>query len=143
MIDESLTCDAQVEHITTKVNSGLNILRKLPEIVDNNTLTMVFKSIVQTYFDYCAQIWGSLFNTLSNQLRRLQNRAVRIIPRQGYNVRLDEILKSFGFPNLQQPRILQLLLLMYKFDQKLAPTYFIEIFTNINQIHDHDTHQSQ
>ena len=79
MIDESLIWDAQVEHIATKVNSGLNILRKLPEIVDNNTLTMVFKSIVQTYFDYCAQIWGSLFNTLSNQLRRLQNRVVRII----------------------------------------------------------------
>ena len=100
---------------------------------------MVFKSIVQPY---CAQVWGSLGRT-SNKLQRLQNRAVRIISRQGYNVRSDEILKSFGFLNLQQQRILQLLILMYKIDKKLAPKYLIEIFTNINQIHDHDIRQSQ
>ena len=47
IFDESLTWDAQVEHITTKVNSGLNILRKWRKIVDHNTLIMVFKSIVQ------------------------------------------------------------------------------------------------
>ena len=53
---------------------------------------MVFKSIVQAYFDYCAQVWGSLGKTLSNKLQRLQNRAVRINV-QGYNVRSDEIVK--------------------------------------------------
>ena len=99
---------------------------------------MVFKSIVQAYFDYCVQVWGSLGKTLSNKLQRLQNRAVRIISLQGHNVRSDEILKSFGFLNLQQQRILQLLILMYKIDKKLAPKCLIEIFTNINQIHDHD-----
>ena len=49
---------------------------------------MVFKPIVQPYFDYCAQVWGSLHDkTSSNKLQRLQNRAVRIISLQGYNVR--------------------------------------------------------
>ena len=69
---------------------------------------MVFKS----YFDYCVQVWGSLGKTLSNKLQRWQNRAIRIISLQGYNVRSDEILKSFGFLNLQQQRILQLLILI-------------------------------
>ena len=82
---------------------------------------MVFKS----YFDYCVQVWGSLGKTLSNKLQRWQNRAIRIISLQGYNVRSDEILKSFGFLNLQQQRILQLLILMYKIDKKLAPKYLI------------------
>ena len=103
---------------------------------------MVFKSIVQPYFDYCAQVWGSLGRT-SNKLQRVQNRSVRIISHQGYNVRSDEILKSFGFVNLQQQRILQLLILMYKIDKKLVTKYLIEMFTNINQIHDHNTRQSQ
>ena len=57
MIDESLTWDAQVEPIIIKVNLGFNILRKLWEIINNNTLIMVFKSIVQPYFDYSAQVW--------------------------------------------------------------------------------------
>ena len=85
--NESLTWYTQVEHITTKVNYGLNILRRLREIVDHNTLIMVFKSRVQPYFDYCAQVWGSLRKTLSNKLQRLQNRAVPIISLQSYNVR--------------------------------------------------------
>ena len=53
-----------LEKTNRTVNSGLNILRKLRDI-----LIMVFKSIVQPYFDYCAQVWGSLGRT-SNKLQR-------------------------------------------------------------------------
>ena len=36
MIDETLIWNAQVDKITKKVNSGLSILRRLRDIVDNN-----------------------------------------------------------------------------------------------------------
>ena len=38
MIDEFLTWSAQADHVTTKVTSGLTILRRLRDVADHNTL---------------------------------------------------------------------------------------------------------
>ena len=104
---------------------------------------MVNKSFIQQYFNYYSHVLGCSVATLSNKLQRLQNRAVRIITRQGYNVRSKDQLKSIGFKILHQQRLQQLCIMMYKAGKKLVPSYLSETFTNINQIHDHNTRQCQ
>ena len=42
MVDEALTWSQQINLITTKVNKGLNILRRLREFVDLNILLSLF-----------------------------------------------------------------------------------------------------
>ena len=73
MIDDTLSWSAQIDKITKKVNSGLSIIRKLRDIVDYNTLIIIYKSIIQPHFDYCSQVWGCLGKVLSDKLQRLQN----------------------------------------------------------------------
>ena len=65
MIDESLDWTAQVEHISKKITSGLAILRRLRDTVEFNTLITIYQSIIQSYFDYCAQVWGLLRENIS------------------------------------------------------------------------------
>ena len=86
MFDETLTWDEQVILITKKVNKGLrNVLRRLRDFFEIKILTIIYQTLVQPYFDYCSQVWGSLGTTLCNILQRLQNRAVRIITKSGYD----------------------------------------------------------
>ena len=66
MIDETLTWDEQVTLITKKVNTGLNVLRRLRDFFDIKILTTVYQTLVQPYFDYCSQVWGGLGTTLCN-----------------------------------------------------------------------------
>ena len=108
MIDETLSWSAQVEKITKKVNSELSIIRRLRDIVDYNTLITIYKSIIQPHFDYCSQVWGCLGKVLSDKLQRLQNRAFRIITREGYETRSTDILNKVGFPDLKTRREQQL-----------------------------------
>ena len=56
MIDESLIWNAQVDKITGKVSSGLGILRRMRDVVDYETLIIVYLSIIQPHFDYCSQV---------------------------------------------------------------------------------------
>ena len=114
MIDESLDWTAQVEHISKKVTSGLAILRRLRDTVEFNTLITIYQSIIQPYFDYCAQVWGCLGKTL-NKLK---------------------------VPNLEKRRMQQLSIIMYKVKNKLVPDYLYDIFTNVSDVHDHNTRQS-
>ena len=101
-LDESLSWNAQIDHITTKVTSALASLRQVRDTVDVYTLIVIYESLIQPYFDYCAQIWGCLGATLHYQ--KLQNRAFRIFTRESYTTRSIDILSKLNIPNLEQRR---------------------------------------
>ena len=107
-IDESLSWNAQINHITTKVTSAIASLRQVRDTVDFSTLVVMYKSLIQPFFDYCAQIWGCLGGTLLNKLQKLQNRAFRIITRESYTARSIDILSKVNIRNLEQRRNQQL-----------------------------------
>ena len=50
--------------------------------VPQSTLLNIYNSLVQSHFDYCSLVWGNCGKTLSNKLRKLQNRAARVILHQ-------------------------------------------------------------
>ena len=101
MIEKALTSIEQVNLITSKVNRSLNALKRLRTfVIDLKILKLVDKTLIQPYFDYCSQVWGCLGITLCNKLQRLQNRAVRIITKCGYEFRSTDLLGRIGLPNL-------------------------------------------
>ena len=94
VIDETLTWHSQVDLITKKVDKSPYVLRRLREFTDLKILVTAYKTLVQPHFDYCSQVWGSLGITLPKKLQRLQNRAVRIITKRGYDYKSVDILNE-------------------------------------------------
>jgi hypothetical protein len=86
--------DRQVEHISKKVTPGLVFLRRLRDTVEFNTLITIYQTIIQPYFDYCAQVWGCLWKTLAAKVQKLQNTAFRIITRENYTTRSAVYIKQ-------------------------------------------------
>ena len=108
------------------------------------TLLAVYKTLIQTHFDYCSQVWGCLGTTLKNKLQRLQNRAVRIITKQGYEYRSADILNKLGFiPALDVRRSNQLCMTMYQVKNNFAPQYLTDLFCKTSSIHDYNTRFAQ
>ena len=103
---------------------------------------IIYQGIVQPYFKYCAQVWGCLGKALAEKVQKLQNRAFRIIMRENYSTRSADILNKLGIPNLEKRRMQQLSILMYKVKNRLVPDYLCDIFTNVNDMHDHNIRQS-
>ena len=52
---------------------------KLKLFVCRDILISTYNSLVQTYFEYCCEVWDPIDNILSNRPQSLQNRAPRII----------------------------------------------------------------
>ena len=103
------------------------------------TLLTVYKTLIQPHFDYCSQVWGCLGTTLQDKLQKLQNRAVRIIAKRGYEYRSADILNELGLSTLNARRNNQVCIKMYQVNNNLAPQYLIDLFCDANSIHDHDT----
>ena len=69
-------------------------------------------------------VWGKGYQ--SDKLQKLQNRAFRIITRENYDIRSENILNRVGFSNLQTRREHQLAILMYRIKHKVLPNYLKE-----------------
>ena len=90
-IDEMLTWDNQIKHISSKVSNGLRMLYLAKKLTDNQeTLKTIYFSLVQPYFDYCDVVWDDCTKTRADKLQKLQNRAARIITRADYSIRTSE-----------------------------------------------------
>ena len=89
-IDEMLTWDNQIKHISSKVSNGLRMLYLARKLTDNQeTLKTIYYSLVQPYFNYCVMLYGpgDCCKTDADKLQKLQNRAARIITRADYSIR--------------------------------------------------------
>ena len=132
MLDETLSWNEQINALSNKVNKSLNVIKRLREFVDLETLLIAYKTLVQPYFEYCLQVWGGLGSTLSVKLQRLQNRAVRII---------IIILQNLNLKNLEIRRNQQLVTLMFKVRNTMATSSISNLFQRVDDVHNRQTRQ--
>ena len=78
-IDEYLSWDKHIDHISKKISAGISALKRIKEFTDQDTLKSVYYGLLQPHFDYCCEVWYSINTTLSNRLQKLHNRCARII----------------------------------------------------------------
>ena len=114
-IDEMLTWDNQIKHISSKVSNSLRMLYLARKLTDNQeTFKTIYYSLVQPYFDYCDVAWGDCCKTRADKLQKLQNRAAWIITRADYFIRSSDVLNSLEWSNLEERKKRHLLVTMFK-----------------------------
>ena len=128
-IDEHLKWEKHVDHIASKVSSGIGAIKKLKEFVDRDTLVLVYNALIQPNFDYCCEVWDELDKGLIERLQKLQNRAARLIM-NFKNEHGQSILAraSLGWTSLEERRTVMKARLMYKTLNQLAPQRLCNIF---------------
>ena len=99
-LDENLSWDSHIDNIVKKVSAGLGAIRRVRSLVPRETLIMIYKALVQPYFDYCSSVWGSIGVCQSERLQKLQNRAARLINFFDLNIRSSTLLNDFGWDYL-------------------------------------------
>lgn len=78
---------SHLENIVKKVSACLGAMKGVRNLVPRETLIMIYKALIQPYFDYCSSVWGSIGVCHSERLQKLQNRAARLITLFDLNVR--------------------------------------------------------
>ena len=115
-IDEMLTWDNQIKHISSKVSNGLRMLYLARKLTDNQeTLKTIYYSLVQPYFDYCDVVWGDCSKTSADKLQKLQNKEAWIITRADYTLSgSSDVLNSLERSNLEERTKRHLLVTLFK-----------------------------
>ena len=109
------TWSDHVEHVISKVNQRLGLLRRIKHLLPFTARLLFYNSLVLPIFDYADLVWGDKNNVeLMNDLQVLQNKAAKIIlDRQLYSSSSDALV-ALKWLNLEQRRFYHRCIYVYK-----------------------------
>lgn len=125
-IDENLSFDAHVHKVSNKLSRSIGTLNKLKRFLPENTLILLYNSLILPHLQYAILCWGSK----TSRMFKLQKRAVRIISNSKYNSHTDPIFKRLRILKISDVYKLSLLKFYYKFKKETLPKYFHTMFSS-------------
>ena len=75
-IDQNLSWSKHVNETAKMISSGIGALRRLRPFICEETAILLYRALIEPYFDYCCPVWDGLNNGLADKLQKLQNRAI-------------------------------------------------------------------
>ena len=127
-LDCHLVWDEHVKCMRTKVSRALGFLKYAKKFLPQDTLSKMYRGIVEPHFRYCCSVWGCCGKTQLDNLQKLQNRAARIVTNNSFRVSAADLIKRLGWPTISDIILCETATIMYKSNNGLAPEYLSELF---------------
>lgn len=140
IIDENLTWDHHIDYISKKIKRNVGILKRMRKILPTESLSMLYKTLIEPHIRYCSIIWGTCGEVLKDKLQNLQDRAARIITRTPYKIANHfALLKQLKWLDVRNILKLDMGIFMYKAMNQLVPGQITRMFTPLSTIHSYQT----
>ena len=92
----------------------------------------MYQILIQPHFGYCAMAWGNCNRTLKEKLKKLQNRAARVITSDDYDLSSEIILSKLEWKPLEDRRKIQTISYMSNVLKRNCPQSISKMFTLVN-----------
>ena len=104
----------------------LNVLQRLSKFLSEDTRLLIFKSFIQSNFNYCPFIWHFWSKANTEKLEKLQYRALRIVFND-YTSSYENLLNRVKLPTLHINRLRCIATETYKCINNLSPEYLRDL----------------
>ena len=95
-IDSNLNWDKHIDTIKTKANRALGLIKYSKKYLPSDVINKMYRGIVEPYLSCCCSIWGCCSESRINVLRKIQNRAARIVTSSPYDASAAPIIESLA-----------------------------------------------
>ena len=103
MIDHELKFDIHIDRQVNKANQQLGLIRRSFDALDEETFTMLYKSLVRTHLEYCNAVTFPIYDRQAQLLESVQRRATKLVPGLSDLSYVDR-LKKLELPSLYYRR---------------------------------------
>ena len=97
-LDNQMKWKDDIGHISSKVSRAIGMIKCAKKVLPTNSLKMIYLGLVEPHFRYCSSVWGSCGVNTRKTLDKLQNRAIRIITNNAYDVSVGPLLRQLKLP---------------------------------------------
>ena len=127
-IDEKMNFSVHISEMCKKVSRKVGVLMRLRNMIPESAKLTIYKSSILPYLTYCQLVWHFCKSSDSKKVERIQERALRAVYRTK-SESYDNLLKRAQISTLENRRLQDIAILMYKVKNKLLPATVIEIFS--------------
>ena len=131
-----------INYVKGKVAKGIGILYKARRLLKEDTLLTLYYSFIYPYFHYCIEVWGNTYKSYLDSLVKLQKNAIRYITFSHYLAHTDPLFSKLKVLKLSEIYSYCVSLFMYKYQRKLLPTVFDDMFICNRDVNFYVTRQS-
>ena len=127
-IDHNMNWKPHIKNIKAKVSKLIALLYKSRHNLTKNSLLMIYNSLIMPYITYAMEIWGNTYKTNTQQIFRLQKKAVRAITFSSYNQPTHSLFKNLQILKFYDLVDLYTLKIMFKVKNRLLPVTLLNMF---------------
>ena len=128
-----LNFDNQIKAMGMQAARQLNVLQRLSKFISEETRLLIFKSIIQSNFNYCPLIWHFCSKANTEKLEKLQYRALRIVFNDySSSYMYESLLSRVNLPTLHMNRIRCIATEAYNCINNLFPVYLRDLIETKN-----------
>jgi hypothetical protein len=129
LLDESLSMEKQVQNISKSCYYSLYQIGQIRENLTESTCTILVNSLVLSKLDYMNCLLVGLPDCALVKLKKIQNSAARLITKKRKCEHITPVLKYLHWLPVKFRIDYKILLLCYKAQKGLAPTYLADMLT--------------
>ncbi len=139
LLDEHLTLNSHVNHISAKLSRALYLLRRVKFFVSPVALRKLYFSLLHSHLLYCINILSCTSQTNINKILVMQRKAIRLISNSTYNAHTNPLFAENGVLPIDKLITLNRLLFMHAIAYNYAPQTFANTWlTNAEHNTGHD-----
>ena len=117
LLDDQLSWKYHIAHVKTKAAKALAYISTSQKSLTREVKKMLYKSLVESQFNYCLSVWGGAKETLLDPIIKLQKKAIRVATESKYNAHTMPLfgrIKSLKFQDLYHLRCAEIAMRVVK-----------------------------
>lgn len=125
--DPSLEFRTHIKEMTAKANSRVGLIKRSFSKLNEQSLKIVYKSLVRPILEYCSVIWCPLYKSDILEIEKVQRRATKLVPHlknMSYPDRLIHLNLTTLAYRRKRSDILQVFRIVKGFDNIPFDTFF-------------------
>ena len=138
-VDEHLSFKPHIIFLEKKIARSVGVLSKLSYYLPCNTLIILYYSLVHTHLHYALALWGATYKSYLIKLKRLQNKALRIISKTKIRGRITPQYYKYEILKLENLYKFEIAKLMYQFTHSKLPLNFKHYFVYSSDVSSYST----
>jgi Txe/YoeB family toxin of Txe-Axe toxin-antitoxin module len=142
VLDENLKWTDHIKLIKSKISKNIGIICKARKKFEAKALMMLYNSLILPYLNYCIEVWGHASITSLNSIFKLQKRILRIIKSVNRRTESKPLFIFFKVLNVFQLLNYTTIIFMYKFEKKMLPMIFEDMFKYNFEVHNYNTRRN-
>lgn len=139
ILDPQLTFSSHIDYLCKKIGKKIGFFNRISGVLSSWTKLLVYNTIIQPHFAYCASLLISCYKTDIRRLQLLQNKAMRIILNCSFHTSINLMLTSLNWLPIEMCIEKANVTLIFKIENNLVPEYLQSFLIKRQNMHSYPT----